>query len=378
MSIKNTITNNSVESASFNGKNYVRRVLNGAVFYDIESTSGGGGGAGYGFEPSTVEEVISDDTTTLIGGLDDNGLGVYSYKSLTIDAGATLNTTNDYVIISCSDFITVNGTIEHIRSSGFTDSGVVTGIPTLSRRSNQSSYPALQSNPNQIACSAGGGGGGGTGDRLCDGGVRGDDCFSMIDGSVITSGGGGGGGGANSVGFNGGNAANWNQDRTQEEIDIFQNFLNELDFSSKQVSTSSNTWETYYGNASIGLLTGMSFPILLGGNGGPGGHGDSTAGKGGLGGGMVLLYAPIININTGGIIRANGNVGLRGPQAEHMGGPGGGGGGGCVILASSSLNLDGTIEVEGAAGGYNSNAGWVGSRNSGGHGGKGLVLTKTT
>ena len=51
MSIKNVITNNGIASASFNGKNYSRREVNGVVFYDITSsssgaTSGGTGGLG--------------------------------------------------------------------------------------------------------------------------------------------------------------------------------------------------------------------------------------------------------------------------------------------------------------------------------------------
>jgi hypothetical protein len=48
MSIKNAISNNGINSATFNGKNYTRREVNGVVFYDITSSSSGatsGGGA---------------------------------------------------------------------------------------------------------------------------------------------------------------------------------------------------------------------------------------------------------------------------------------------------------------------------------------------
>ena len=48
MSIKNVITNNGIASASFNGKNYSRREVNGVVFYDIS----GGGGANVTTDPN--------------------------------------------------------------------------------------------------------------------------------------------------------------------------------------------------------------------------------------------------------------------------------------------------------------------------------------
>ena len=54
MSIKNAISNNGINSATFNGKNYTRREVNGVVFYDISGggASSSGGGANVTTDPN--------------------------------------------------------------------------------------------------------------------------------------------------------------------------------------------------------------------------------------------------------------------------------------------------------------------------------------
>lgn len=63
MSIKDTLTDNSMESFTFEGKTYNRRVDNGAVVYDIESAAGGGSGASF-----STGWVNTDGTTTVANG----------------------------------------------------------------------------------------------------------------------------------------------------------------------------------------------------------------------------------------------------------------------------------------------------------------------
>lgn len=121
--------------------------------------------------------------------------------------------------------------------------------------------------------------------------------------------------------------------------------------------------------------------MLLGGASGPGGSsgaGDGTnlgrgGGAGGVGAGIVAIYArEIINNGT---IRANGGNGGNGASGTvgNIGGGGGGGGagGGCVYLYYTEYSGSGVIEVNGGTGGTGGTG--FGTGTAGNNGGNGIA-----
>lgn len=101
--------------------------------------------------------------------------------------------------------------------------------------------------------------------------------------------------------------------------------------------------------------------------GGGGGGPSSAAGEdeaGGNGGGCLIVLANAIVINSGGIIRADGEDGLDGGANEN----GGGGGGGLAYVAYRTLANSGTITAAKGLGGQDGNPG--------GDGADGLVVEK--
>ena len=117
-----------------------------------------------------------------------------------------------------------------------------------------------------------------------------------------------------------------------------------------------NGWQVGQGGSAVGDAQGTT--LTMGGGGGSG-YGD----RGGHGGGLVVLGAETIIVESGGAIRANGQNGSGGCHAA-----GGGGAGGTVALFADNFQLDGTVEAKGGNGGdSNGNA-------DGGKGGDGWVL----
>ena len=321
------------------------------------------------------EDMIISTNETWEGNLKNNSLGVFNFKNVSIDEGSILTITNDYAIIFASETITINGSIDMVRSEGTsTVTTSITSAPYSGRRSNRSARGAQYFNINNVSASAGGGGGGGSGNGLCDGGTSGDSCL-FLDGTSKLNGGGGGYGGANTGGNNGGSG----EDMTEAIQAEFTDYLKEYYSWNKLSETlqSNLFYQEYLAIEKSAFTSALDIPILLGGNGGGGGLGDvSTAGAGGLGGGNIILAAPRIIFGTNGIINAKGGDGTRGSQDWFMGGPGGGGGGGIISLVSPDLVVDTAVNcnVSGGTGNHNSNAGWPGSRNRGGNGGSGMVL----
>ena len=143
------------------------------------------------------------------------------------------------------------------------------------------------------------------------------------------------------------------------------------------------SWSGGSGTSITSITQTLNIPILMGGNGGPGGQSQDypgwTAGPGGLGGGSLILFAPKIIFGSSGKVIANGHTGHTGTHGHFMGGPGGGGGGGMIALVSPDQNTDisTNCQVDGGRGGHNSSAGWNGSRNRGGDGGTGIIYKHT-
>ena len=108
-----------------------------------------------------------------------------------------------------------------------------------------------------------------------------------------------------------------------------------------------------------------SVPIATGG--GPGSGGAGTGGAGGLGGGIIQIFAAVINrgsSTSSGAIAANGGNGASGD-----GGGGGGGGGMVAIVAGAMTGTSAPGAISASAG-----SGGSGSRHSGSSGSAGNIL----
>lgn len=106
---------------------------------------------------------------------------------------------------------------------------------------------------------------------------------------------------------------------------------------------------------------------LIGAGGGSGGTSGSNGGAGGDGGGWLIIIAPIITVNGGGAILANG---LDGGTGVEFDGGGGGGGGGLLYMSYTDLTETGTLAADGGAGGGDTGtASWAG-----GPGGDGILI----
>lgn len=95
-----------------------------------------------------------------------------------------------------------------------------------------------------------------------------------------------------------------------------------------------------------------------------GGGGGRSLNGGGHGGGLIVLGAETMVIESGGIIEANGNNGGAGCH-----GSGGGGAGGTVALFATTVDIQGTVQATGGAGGDSSY-----SNVDGGAGGEGWII----
>jgi hypothetical protein len=112
-------------------------------------------------------------------------------------------------------------------------------------------------------------------------------------------------------------------------------------------------------------------PLVPGSGGGAGGNNydggqAGIAGAGGPGGGALRIVTPLLVVEPGGEISADGGPGEPGVNGAYVGG-GGGGSGGAVYLAAVTLRLQGAVSALGGAGG----AGQAGS--NGGAGGEGRI-----
>lgn len=360
--------------ANLFGKKYKNRGTESSPIYQIDSDSTGISTGGTALINTNTEDKQISTDDEWAGNLTRNGLGLFTFKNLTIDQGITLTITNDYGIIYAEEMV-INGNITLNRSTGSSSSNTTfTSVPYPSRRSNQTARNARYENVSNISCSAGGGGGGGTGNRKCDGGTAGDHCL-FFDGTTRQLGGAGGAGGNDSRGRDGEHGEDVSSSVQTEFTDFLNNNYNWNVTSTLVVSNL--FYQDRIALEKSTVSDSLDIPILFGGNGGAGGVGDDpTAGNGGLGGGNLILIAPKITFGSSALVSARGNNGLKGNKALHMGGPGGGGGGGIISIASADLSIDTAVncDVSGGTGGYNNDAGWVGSRNRGGDGGSGMII----
>jgi hypothetical protein len=118
MSIKNTIANNGISSATFNGKTFTRRESNGVVFYDISGggASSSGGGANVTTDPNAPTggsdgDLWYDETNGSLyvytdsingwiqtnGGSSGGGTGPRAYASFNPTAGAASTSASENI-----------------------------------------------------------------------------------------------------------------------------------------------------------------------------------------------------------------------------------------------------------------------------------------
>ncbi|MCB0158885.1 MAG: DUF11 domain-containing protein, partial [Caldilineaceae bacterium] len=135
------------------------------------------------------------------------------------------------------------------------------------------------------------------------------------------------------------------------------------------------------GGANNGGIT-YSASVLLsleGGSGGAGGNGDGTPNGGGGGGALFLGAIGDVNINSGGLVSANGEEGDGSntvPVARFNQG-GGGGSGGAIVLQGDNIINDGTLRADGGDGGDGFYL-FGGTREGGGGGGGGAIFASWT
>ena len=296
-------------------------------------------------------DAVIDGTVTLPVPVPHQSIVEMQYKSLTINAGATLKpaTFNAGLIIRVKGDCTIHGTIDQ------------SGLAPKTNQNNNYPYPA------QLVCGDGGNGGNGkAGTNGKDGGTGGVGMLKRSYGGGYGGGAGAGGGQGtylSGIGGNGGSSTGI----TISTSDIFKGGLG-------ATASSQNGADGVLGGGAGGGKGGGS----TGGNGGDGGTGGGSAGNSGTtvnssaggagagagnyGGGVVLLYIGG-RLVIDGTIKCNGLNGGAGGKTSLSpygdGGDGGGGGGGAIyILHRGTYTNTGVLQVNGGTGG---NAGGVGS-----------------
>ena len=334
---------NITGTTTFNGVPYVWPSSQGATSTILENN--GSGTIGWANSPVTNYGTGADGSLTITTGTT-TLTSDKNYTSLTIDAGAALDTNgyriNVYGTLSNSGIIYNNG--------GNGGNGGVGGA--------------------SIPPAVGAGGAGGAGGTLVAGtnGVAGgsvnQSTFNGDPGSAGTSinpalGSNGANGGAGGSGDNGtytGGAGGGGGVVTLESL--YQCIKNNCSLSiTKNATTTTNNIFYEYGSVSNGSLSNSA----SGGGGGGGGYNDNV-GSGGTGGGSGgdggIVYILTNTLNNTGKIEANGGNGgnggngVLGTSYDSGGGGGGAGGvGGVVVISYDTLVSIGTVEAIGGIGG---------------------------
>lgn len=254
---------------------------------------------------------------------------IYQYKSLDIDAGATLDVGSSAagkpLVILVQGDVTIDGTID-LQGEGSAGGAGVAGSAGGAGTAGVGLF--------------GGGAGGGGGESST--GVANGNNGSNASGKT------GGAGGTGAAGGDGGVGGAGNSNLLTTALLLLK----------------SNIWSWAFG----------------GGGGAGGGATVSTSfagAAGGAGGGALIIIANgDVTIGAAGVINCSGNDGSNGSNNGFAGGNGGGGGGGgggtCLILHGGSFTNSGSIDVSGGAGGTGASVGMTA-----GNGGNGSAGTST-
>mgnify|MGYP000914508442 CR=1 FL=1 len=309
---------------------------------NIIRIGGGGNWTPSIFGDGSDGDLVVTGTTSLPVTVPHQSIVEKQYKSLTINAGATLKCAswNAGLILRVKGDCTIHGTIDQSGKAPKTNPG--------------NNYPY----PSQLVCGDGGDGGYGAGGLSnTAGGFRG------VGMAARTYGGGYGGGGGGGAGISGGVGGDGGSTSTLY-IGIGDDFVGGVGGTDSSTSG---------GNGNYGGGGGGTFQYR-GGDGGPGGNSSGGTGGNGLnnhhvdpddtgygaggggagnrGGGVVLLFIGGV-LAIDGEIRCNGSNGGHGGDGGYGSGGGGGGGGGGAIYICHRLTYTNTglLQVNGGTGG---------------------------
>lgn len=305
-----------------------------------DSLPGGSGGGGV---PDRSVFGNGDQGTVTIS-VDESLATDKSYDSLTIDSAAVLRPMSCIIRVKNTLDIS-NGTID---ANGDTASGSTGGA-----QQSFMAHPTFLPYITNLGGTLGGGGGGGGGNSESYMGTP----LSVHDvGSGYHAGGAGGASGAFESGGSGGARA------SHESLPFpYHLVMSDLRLLRAQLQTLTGSSTLYAGMPGTG-------------GGGGGGMGGGNGGGGGASGGVIIIFAKTINIESGGMISANGGTGAHGDDAVGSsdgggGGGGGGGSGGIIILVYESLTGVGAANIY-ASGGTSGNGGAGDGGGSGGSNGE--------
>ena len=268
----------------------------------------------------------------------DNDLGIFMFTNLTIKG--TVNLIGDFQILMATESIVVDGTLKISRGGGFSGKYIPGFLhdPSAPGHSIHANSP-IRAN----SCSTGGGGGGGSGNSCNQSGYWGDHLLNPQTGASLASGGSGGGTRCNAMGYAGGAGATSGNNATFRSVVNSSLWNWNVPRANVTGGTVTTPWLGAYNTSPmVGGGVDVSFPVIMGGNGGPGGAstdypGAYWGGGGGMGGGCLMLVAPTIIIN--GMVRADGNQGQSTRSPHHFAsGSGGGGGGGMIAFVFGDAN----------------------------------------
>lgn len=321
-------------------------------------------GAGFGTGTDGALNTSGNVNLSTSTGVDDTGLVIRNYTSITINAGHTVTAANRAraMILYCTGNVSISGTLTmSARGAAATVSVDValTRAVTDALLTSETALTVFRSV--QVGGALGAGGtaaptAGSTGGTITNG-----------------TGGGGGGGGCGSTGAVGGNGAAGTAICGGAGGGGAANF-----------ATSFGAAATGNGGAG-GNGANMTTNLGGGGGGGAGNGGgtggtfnstgtNGTAGTAGAGGLLIIIAAGTVTINGGGVISANGSAGGAGGNGggnNNGSGGGGSGGGRIIILSAGAYTNSGTVQANGGAGGAVGTGGAGGT--AGGAGGAGAI-----
>lgn len=324
-----------------------------------------GSGAGFGTGADGALNTSGNVNLATSTGVNDTGLVIRNYTSITINAGHTVTAANRAraMILYCTGNVSISGTLT---MSGVGAAASVSADVALTRAVADAILTSESAATVFRSVQVGG--------ALGAGGTAGNNVGAA--GGTITNGTGGGGGG----GGNGGGATAAGGAGTAGTA-----LCGGSGGGGAAAGASGGAGGAATANAGAGG-NGASMITNNGGGGGggagnPGGTGGAfnTAGTAGAtpaggGGGLLIIVAGgTVTINGGGVISANGTAGGAGGNGGTNNGSGGGGAGGgrIIILSAGAYTNSGTVQANGGAGGAVGTGGINGA--AGGAGGAGSI-----
>jgi hypothetical protein len=305
-------------------------------------------GAGFGDGADGALNTAGNVNLTTSTGVDDTGIVVRNYTTITINSGHTVTAAirARIMVLRCTGNVVINGTLSmNARGAAATPSGAFNLTRNVADALVTSEVAAT------VFTVALAGGTGGTAGAASVGGTGGT--------ATNGTGGGGGGGGVAGGGGNGGAGAAgtvW------------------CGGSAGGGGSGAGTGSVGGAGATNGGAGGNGFNDgggLQGGGGAgnPVGSSGGTAATGGGGGTLIIIAAGTVTIGATGVVSANGGAGGNASGGLNASGGGGAGGGRIIILSAGAYSNSGTVQANGGLGGSAVGA----NGRAGGPGGAGAI-----